>query len=394
MVGLKGLLFYARLSDRRRWAVKRTGTEAVLELCLGGAAAFAFFRQLDRIAMGPLPMRLPAARALILVLAVAWFFAPATASPSISPRSLAVYPLASFQKIAYRILSYLQQWQVLAILGASVLSVVALTRVPQPVFAIALASALLTVAALTGLGTAIALAGISSVIRSSQPNRRALKTHRLPLFRQGIRYYARILDPYLALLASILAGLTEYFGAWMTPLKATIPLLLIALLQMPAVLNPFGLENLTEMERHLLLPQPYWKLLLQKHLALAVFFLLSALPLCAALGYRMSLQNLCVEGVQLCIVLMSWLLAGMLLMRTRAARRVHMSFGSISGSNMPALLAVTAALLLAVVPMSESFAIRGTNPATGFLEALGVLSVLIAAYSFLVRQQRWRTDKP
>ena len=177
----------------------------------------------------------------------------------------------------------------------------------------------------------------------------------------------------------------------MTPAKALLPLLLIATLQIPAVLNPFGLERRSEMDRYRLFPAPYWKLLMQKHLALAALFHASAVPLAAALACRMSLPEICATAIQFCLVLMSLLLMGTILMRTPSARWIRISFGSISGSNMPLTLVVEAVLLLALVPVAGAIAIRGTAPITACFIALGILTGVIAAYVLLIRRQLWPT---
>lgn len=392
MARLKRLLYYARVSNRRSMAIRYSGEEKLLELCVGVAAAIVLFRQLRMILTGPLPARISAAHLLLLVLAFAWAVVPSSVNPQISLRALALYPLTSFQKAVYCVLSYVQDWRIVVILGASLLTVFALVGVPQPLIAITRATALLAIAASLGLGIAIALSTLQYGLRSHKLSPTDPKKRRYPLLAENVRYYARTMDPYLAFLFSALAGLTEYLGSWITPAKVTIPLLILATLQLVAVLNPFGLEKPSEMERYRLLPAPYWKLLVQKHIALTAFFLASAFPLVATLAFRMSWPELCACGVQLSLVLMSWLLTGLILMRTASARHLRMSIGTISGGNLSMLFAVLAAALLTVLPAAETLAVRGASPSTVIFVGSGLLPVLVAAYYLLVRRQRWPVE--
>jgi len=393
MAGLTQLLRYERVSNRRSLLMRRSGGEQLAELCVGIILVAALFLQLAKIAFGPQPARLPAAQLLILVLAIAWAIAPSTVLASIPARALALYPFTSLQKAWYRVCSYLQNGQVLAIFLASILAMIALVRVPHPLIALAQAAALLAFAAAAGLGLAIALSTLQNradcvKLTATVPNPR-----RYPLFGMNIRYFARTLDPYLALLLSIAAGISEYLGSWITPAKFILPLLLLAVLYIPAVLNPFGLEKPAERSRYRLLPAPYWKLLRQKHLALASLFFASTLPLDFALVCRMTLPELCLSALQIGTVLLCWLLTGLSLMRLPSSRQIKLAFGTISGSNMTVMLAFHAAVLMAVVPLSEALIFRCVRPAIAFPVELGVLMALAATYALLIRRQRWPVER-
>jgi hypothetical protein len=180
----------------------------------------------------------------------------------------------------------------------------------------------------------------------------------------------------------------------MTPAKATVPILLLAFLQLPAVLNPFGLESSAELDRYRLLPVPFWKLLLNKHIALALLFSLSAAPIAAALVYRMPWADSCMTALQFFLVLLSWLATGSLLMGTRVARQILMAYGTVSGNGMSMLLAATAACLVAAVPVGgavvmRTITMRKMGPVAEDSTALALLSLLTVVYVLILRKQDW-----
>ena len=386
MARLRTLLASARLSDRRCWLARRAGGEVILEFLLAMAMAALYLRQLKAVAFGPVPLRESAASWLLLVLVLAWLVLPASIHPSISDRHLAQFPLTRLERAAYRWMSYLQSPPLLVVVLASVPAVCSMAGLKYPWCAMAGAVALFLLAAVLGLSLAMALSALLSqrIQRQNRP-----KLHRHPLMWRNLRQFTGTLDPYLAFTVSAVAGLTEYFGNWLTPAKVAVPLLLIALLQLCTVLNPFGLEMRTEQERWRLLPTPFWKILLGKHVALAVIFLLSAIPLALALALRLPRAEFCATSVQFLIVLMSWLLTGLMLMRFSASRQIHMAAGSLSGSNMPLSLAMISLVMLATVPVAESIALRGARPIVALLLAMGTLAILFFCYMLFLRRQNW-----
>lgn len=394
MARLRPLFHYARLSDRRAWTVKRSGVEKLLEYGVGIVLVYALLQQLRTIAMSPLPMSLLAARQMLLAIAVAWVLLPSTASTSIPVRRFAQYPLTGFQRAAYRVATLCLSWRIAAVFGVSLLSVLAFIRAPHPAVSIAEAAGLLMIAACAGLASAIVFPKLQSGVLSSRRSGAAGASRSYPLLRKELRCYARTLDLYLALAVSIAAGLTEHLGTWMTPAKATVPILLLAFLQLPAVLNPFGLESSAELDRYRLLPVPFWKLLLNKHIALALLLSLSAAPIAAALVYRMPWADSCMTALQFFLVLLSWLATGSLLMGTRAARQILMAYGTVSGNGMSMLLAATAACLVAAVPVGgavvmRTITMRKMGPVAEDSTALVLLSLLTVVYVLILRKQDW-----
>jgi len=398
MARLRPLFHYARLSDRRAWTVKRSGAEKLLEYGVGIVLVCAVLQQLRTIAFGPLPMSLLAARQMLLAVAVAWVLLPSTASTSIPVRRFAQYPLTGFQRAAYRVATICLNWRIAAVFGVSLLSVLAFIRAPHPAVSIAEAAGLLMAAACAGLASAIVLPKLQNGVRASKRSGAVATSQSYPLLRKELRCYARTLDLYLALAVSLAAGLTEYLGTWMTPAKATIPLLLLAFLQLPSALNPFGLESSAELDRYQLLPIPFWKLLLNKHIALALLFSLSAVPIAAALVYRMPWTDICATALLYCLVLLSWLVTGLLLMGIRAARQIRMAYGTVSGNGMSMLLATTAACLVAAVPVGGTVVMRTITmgkmrPVAEDSTALVLLSLLTVVYVLILRKRDWPAEE-
>jgi hypothetical protein len=285
--------------------------------------------------------------------------------------------------------SILQRRRFAAFFVASLLTVFACLRLPHPLLAALRAAVELSLAA----GAGLLLAALLSNFQNREFFRRKAAPpatgQRFPLWRKELRYYGRTLDFYIALIVSIAAALSECFGRWLTPGKATVPFLLLALLQMPAMLNPFGLDGARQIDRYRLFPVRYRELLEQKHLALTTLFVASALPLIAAIAWKSSFADSCSAALRLALVMASWLLTGLLLMHTQAAREIRMAMGSISGSDMSLLLALISAALLSAVPLAVVLA----QPAGAWrlLAPLGALCVLAAIYLLALRRQQWPT---
>ena len=361
-----------------------------VEWLVGIAGSYVLFRQLKVILDGPLPMRLSAARMLISTLMAAWVLLPSATPVTIPGSRLALYPLTLAQKGIFSILSILQNRRITAVLAASLVSILVMARLPHSLMAMAEAATALTVTAGVGVGCAIALQSLQIGTRHMRGNE--LKWRRFPLLCKELRCYLRTLDFYLAFFISTGAGLSELFGDWMSPAKAALPLLLLAMLQMPAILNPFGLETPPQLDRYHLLPTPYWKLLFGKHIALAMLFLASTVPVAAALICRMPFVESCSSAAVLCLVLMSWLVTGLLLMRLPSARQIRVAFGAISGNDMSALLVIQSAMMMAAVPVAAAVAMRSLSPVGGSLTTFGLLCFMIAVYVWSLRKQDWPVD--
>jgi hypothetical protein len=364
---------------------------------VGALAATLFFRQLWIVLSAPLEQRVTAAYLLLLVLVLAWIAAPLSMQPSFHARFLSLYPVTRAQKAAFAVLCRLQNLPTLVLLAASLLTLLSLFGMSHPLLAVAQAAVLLTLAAIAGLVLSLALSALLQRGRIRQQGcprvRRvaviACLSRRLPLLAKDLRSFARTLDPSLALFCMAGVAITEYLGAWMTPLKTTLPLLLTATLLLSLVLNPFGLESQPERSRYRLLPAPFWKLLLQKHCALATVFLAASIPLAISISVRMSLPEICASAVQFGLVLMSWLLTGLILMRLPSSQRLRIAFGSLSGSNMPVSLAIQSLFWLSVEPVAQVFAIRAAGPLFAPFVPPVFLMFLVAVYVVLIRQQRW-----
>lgn len=202
-----------------------------------------------------------------------------------------------------------------------------------------------------------------------------------------------MMDFYVALIISLCAGLSEFLGKWMSPVKAIVPLLLIALPQMPAFLNPFGLETRSELDRLLLAPRRYWVLLRTKHVALVTLFLLSTLPLSLALIYRMPFIQLSITMIEICTIGLSCLIVGLSLMHQPRARqiRIRMAGSLISGSNMSTLFWLEVVVLVATIPVCEGWAVRYIGYSRPCLILSAVFFPLGAVYLWQLRKQDWPT---
>ncbi len=350
MARLRAMLALSRLSDRRWSATERSGEEKADAALFGAACAFAIFKQLHLLVFGPLVARLPAERLLVLCLCFAWIVVPLAVRPSIPVSSLGLFPLTRQQRVLYAAVSYLQNVRLFAVLGASLLIVAAEFWLPSPFLHATKAVVSFMLSAIAGLSLSVGLTLVQNRGRAFI-SRRALASHAFPMVRKELAYFRRTLDPYLALLLSLVAGYSEYLSAWVTPLRLLLPLLLIAVIQSSAVLNPFGLDTAQERERYKLLPISYRRVILQKHTALAVLSLGTTAPLIAALAWRMPFHQFVAAMLASLLVLVSWCCSGLLLMHTPSAHRVRMAFGTLSGDGMSIALAFGCAFLVCFVPV-------------------------------------------
>jgi hypothetical protein len=380
MARLSSVLALARLSDRRWSSTMRSGGERSVEALFGAGCAFAIWHQLKLVVYGRTTERFAAERLLLLCVCVAWIIVPLSVRPSIPLSSLASYPLSSRQRVSYLIASYLQKPRMLAVFGVSLLTVVAELWLPLPVRHISQAIVSFLLSATVGLGFGMAAERIQKRGHSA-PNRGKPTSRPFPFVRKELAYFSRTLDPYLALLLSVVAGYSEYLGVWLTPLRLLLPLLLIALIQSSAILNPFALDSALERERYQLLPVSYRHIVVQKHAALAVVLASTTAPLVAALFYRMPVSQLLPSLLMIALVFISWFDAGLLLMQTQSAQRVRMAFGSLSGEGMSLALALFCGVLVCTVPVLTAVVmVRFPHEEVPALSAaLALLTLLYAA---------------
>lgn len=385
MARLRELLAYARLCDRR--SAMRTGPFRAFTLLVGAGVAFGFVGQLKLMTFGPVASRLQAAEHLILALSALWLLLPLSIRPSIPVSSLHVYPITDRQRLIYSLLSHLQNKQAVVIVIASLLIALALIRVPESALRIAQAATCFLVAASTGVALSCAFTSLTTIQSNffKTRERSPLRSSAHSLFRKEVSYFARTLDPYVGLIISAGFGYSEYLASWLTPAKATVPMLLVAAVQLPAVVNPFALDSAAEMDRYRLMPLPPWKIAARKHLALITILLLTMSPLIAAAVMRMTLQHELATLGELFIILASWLCAGVILMRLDESSRIQMSFGSLSGTGFPLGLFGFAVVILVSAPLANAFVLRSRSSPLAFLLSLGLLCVPSLAYAIGLR---------
>lgn len=385
MARVRALLAHARTSDRRVSETTRSGTEKLFEVCLAAGASYALLQQLKAIATGPPDLRMKAGHLVVLVLCLLWALVPLSIQPTMPVQSLRLYPLTTTQEFTFHVLSFLQNRRLLALSAVSFAVIITLFRVPNPLLHFAGASAALIISMLFGLVLATFLRRSASGSSFPLLSRRILNSKAFPLARKEFRYFSRTLDPYVALLIALAAGYSEYLGAWMTPAKAMLPMLVFAVMYLPLVLNPFGLDAPHERDRYSLLPISPCKILLLKHIVLAFLFLASLIPLAGSLFYRMSLQEGSITALLILVVLLNWLYTGLILMRLPAARTVRITFGMLSGDGMSLLLTLQATALLLALPITLGILFVGAGSNAFKLALLLTPPLLVLAYMYSMR---------
>jgi hypothetical protein len=388
MARMRSLLHYARLSRQRSMSLKRSGMAKGIELCIVALLLFAYYKQLKLMMTGPPSSRLPASELVILVLAMLWLLLPIGTIPSIPASLLTVYPLSQTQRVGYRLLSHWLDWKVTALFAASVVGIVAIALTPRPLMRIAQAICVLAAACTGGTALALGTAALQNRSLCSTQNTKARRIRRFPLFYKEITYFSRTLDPYLALLIAVAAGYTETIAAWMTPAKATLPLLLLSVIQLPSVLNPFALNTRSEIDRYRLMPFSFARILANKHASSAALFLLSALPLVGALLFRLTWRQSIFTIAQLALILVSFLLTGLVLMHTLSAQNIKMRVGGLAGEGLTLGLFSVAAIMNAFFPLAVLFCTRGSWLVLQ-AAAFGAPIVLGLFYAWLLRRQTW-----
>jgi hypothetical protein len=389
MARLRPLFHYALVSNRRAFALKRSSMARGFEYCLAFVIAYAFCKQLWSVMTGPGSARLAVAKPLVFILGALWVLLPLSSSPAFSAQQLAGYPLSRRQQGVYRLLSHWLDWKAAALLIASLACVMAVAWTPRGLLHMALATGLMLAGGICGTALALAATRLQTCGREVAKGQRSLKVRNYPLFRKELTYYARTLDPYAALLIALAAGYTEQAAQWMTPIKATIPLLIISVVQLSAVLNPFALDTQTERDRYRSLPLSFARILANKHAALAAIFLISESPLVAALLWQLPWLEGSAVLAELAVILVSYLLTGLVLMRTPSAGNIRIRMGGFSGQGLTLELYASAMILNALFPLAVLFLARGRLPLLHVAIPLAMFVALSALYLWLLRRQKW-----
>ncbi len=375
MARIGPFLRLARKSDRHRAFAVRSGGEKLAELAFGLGGAYALLGQLRIMAVGPVAGRLAKGWLIVAFLCSVWLLTLLSVRPSMPAALISSYPLTRIQRLVFLLLSHLHNYRTMALLIASALVVGTMIRIPTPFWPMVEASGTLFLTVVLGLALTVLLSQMSGSGSSLLVDRRVPTTRRFPLEHKELGYFCRTLDPYAALIISVAAAYTELKASWMTPATASIPLLLIGMIQIAPVLNPFGLDSPLERNRYMLLPLSARRVLGGKHLALTSLWLGTASPLIGALLFRMSavdgLKTVFLTGV----ILLGWLSIGLALMKTPAAQRVRLAFGSLSGEGMSISLMFQAVGLLIVGPLV---------PMVCFLELRGQVALAVASIQLLL----------
>jgi hypothetical protein len=386
MARLMPLLRYALLSRRRAYALRRSALAKGVDLCVAALCAYFFCRQIFLVLTAAAQVRLAAAELLCLTLAVLWLLLPLSLSPTLPASLLASFPLSRRQLAAYRLLSLWLDWKSVALALASAVSVVAVAFTPSGLLYSAQAAGLFLAGGLSGTLLAQAATRLQSQALPLAAHRSLRKN---PLLHKELAYYARTLDPYAALLFALAAAYTEVLTPWMTPAKALVPLLLIALLQLPAALHPFALDSPAEQDRYRSLPVSFTRILANKHQALALLYLFSVSPLLAALFWQLPWMQSITVAAEAVLVLICLLLAGLILMRMPSARGIQMRMGGFSGQGLTLELFFQAAVLSSLLPLTVLFLTQGRSPLLHAALPLGLCLVSGKVYFWLLSRQRW-----
>ena len=389
MARLGPLLHYARVSRKRSFALKRSGMAKGAELCIVALLLLAYYRQLKLVMTGPPFLRFPAAEWMVFVLAALWILLPISISLSIPAPLLTTYPLSRSQRIGYLLLSHWLEWKAFALLAASVVGIVAVASTPRPWMHMAQAVCVVVAGCVGGTALALGSAALQSYSVTSGQRPQAWKSRKFPLFWKELVYFSRTLDPYVAFLIAIAAGYTEVIASWMTPAKATLPLLLIVVIQLPSVLNPFGLDSSSEMVRYRFIPVAFARILANKHAAIATFIFLSASPLLGTLLFRMPWRQSLFAISQFALILTSFLLTGLVLMRTQSAQNIKMRFGGLAGDGLTLELFAVAVTMCSFLPLAVLFVARDSSAVLRAATSVGVLVGLGMLYFWLLQRQKW-----
>lgn len=377
--------------DRRRAEAQRSGTVRLLEMIVGLILLGGFASLFWRAFTAPMGARMQAQSTLIQALIFFWIVLPASLQPPHPPGRYLLFPISRAQRLSLRFAARWLRWSILALVTASLTTLVAVLRTDWPSTEMRQNAALL--AAPPFIGFAFASAAEFLLAGFSVPRLRATPPVLLARFRWSLLLRKelfdlfRTLDPVLVLLVAGAVAASEFVAPWLTPAKALAPLLLLASFLLPAALNPFALCSRAELDRYRLMPASFARLVAVKYAALALVFLIATSPLLAVLlatpSGRPALP--CIP-----LVLLGLLLSGLIFGRLPAARCIRMKPGTLSGEGMSfglffASVAVMAAPVALALLSAGRFHARLAQSAV--LLAAGLLLAL--ADGTLLARQRW-----
>lgn len=384
MARITALLHAFALAQQRRRRREQSGSTRLLALLCGAGLLYAWLTQLWLLLRSSASSRGMSGQILLFAFALLWFFIPLTSDAAWPEDRLRLWPLRHGEVRILLLTPFFLGWKTI-VLGSASLLTCSVFFVVDPKQA-ALFFAYLCAAGLCG--TALACIGDAlSKGRAASSERRTMPCD--PLLRKEIFALARALDPWLGLLVATLAATSEALTAWMTPHKATIVFLLIALCQSTAPIAPFALDNETARERYRLLPASYAALVARKHAAAALLFLASLTPLLVALAWRQSLAELADSLLLLGLVLCGLLLAGILLMGLHGSQRIRMRPGRLSGEGLSLDLAFAATVIVAAPALLAVLATTGAPYLRQLALSGATLTFCSTIYLFCLTRHRW-----
>jgi hypothetical protein len=326
---------------------------------------------------------------LVLALSAFWLLVPSSVRPAIDANALLPYPLTRRQRFVYRLITHLFDWKPAVLAAASLLTILASLRLPDPVPGLLAAAGCLGGVLLAGLALALASESFAGRVSARRLLRRRPRARALPLLRKEAAYFLRTLDPWSGFAIAVVAGFSQAYAAWMSPAKAAVPLLLIAAVQLPAVLNPFALNGAGERDRYRILPLPFGRILAVKHGAALLVLVGSQTPLLLALLWRQSGRDAAESAALTALIAAGYLLAGAVLSRLRATAGIQAHFGAFSGEGL-SLDLYAVAVAIAAAPAVAALVAARLDPAWPALAVeAAVLLPALALHSLLLRRRRW-----
>ena len=108
-----------------------------------------------------------------------------------------------------------------------------------------------------------------------------------------------------------------------------------------------------------------------------------------ALLFRLSWWESVLTISQLALILVSFLLTGLLLMRTQSAQNIKMRFGGVAGEGPTLGLLAIAATMSASFPVVVIFIVRGSSLVLQAAASFGIPVTLGLLYLWLLQRQKW-----
>lgn len=386
MAGLSSLLKYGLLDRRRASRVEKSGGTRLLEICIAAGLAFGFAKQIWTILTGSPERQLSAETTATCVLSLLLLLIPMNLRTAFSAEVLLVFPISKPQRLFIGVIAQILDWRMITLLVASAITILSLARTPKPISQVLGVSALLLASCIAGIGFAIGADFLRKRIRIKGRASRPPQTSRYPLLRKELGYLLRTLNPYISFLVGVAVACTEIAGRWITPGKAVISLLLIAMLQLPPLLNPFALDSESEIDRYRIMPKAQGNIVAGKHLANVLLLALCFMPLLFVIALHQSWIDTVRTLTEAALVELGGLFAAMLFMGTALARQIRMEFWKTSGESMsPALFLLASASTASVVliPWLIHFEFRSSAVSLG--TSVGTALVLLLIYSKWLR---------